>query len=132
MIDRNELARMIDHTLLKPEATESDVRRLCQEAVEHGFATVCINPVYAPLAARILEGTRVRVCTVAGFPLGASLTEVKAFEARAAVDSGAAEIDVVMNVGALKAGDHRSVVRDIEGVVKAVSGDALVKVILET
>lgn len=131
-MNRSELARMIDHTLLKTEATEDDVRRLCQEALEYGFASVCVQPVYVSLAARLLEGSPVKVCSVAGFPFGANLTETKAFEARAAVDDGAAEIDMVINVGALKSGDHRTVVSDIEGVVKAVGRDALVKVILET
>jgi len=123
---------MIDHTLLKTDATEDDVRRLCQEALEYGFASVCVQPVYVSLAARLLEGSPVKVCSVAGFPFGANLTETKAFEARAAVDDGAAEIDMVINVGALKSRDYRAVVSDIEGVVKAVGRDALVKVILET
>lgn len=131
-MNRSELARMIDHTLLKTEATEDDVRRLCQEALEYGFASVCVQPVYVSLAARLLEGSPVKVCSVAGFPFGANLTETKAFEARAAVDDGAAEIDMVINVGALKSRDYRAVVSDIEGVVKAVGRDALVKVILET
>lgn len=131
-MNRSELARMIDHTLLKTDATEDDVRRLCQEALEYGFASVCVQPVYVSLAARLLEGSPVKVCSVAGFPFGANLTETKAFEARAAVDDGAAEIDMVINVGALKSRDYRAVVSDIEGVVKAVGRDALVKVILET
>ncbi|HLS89973.1 MAG TPA: deoxyribose-phosphate aldolase [Limnochordia bacterium] len=131
-MNRSELARMIDHTLLKTDATEDDVRRLCQEALEYGFASVCVQPVYVSLAARLLEGSPVKVCSVAGFAFGANLTETKAFEARAAVDDGAAEIDMVINVGALKSRDYRAVVSDIEGVVKAVGRDALVKVILET
>jgi len=97
-MNRSELARMIDHTLLKTDATEDDVRRLCQEALEYGFASVCVQPVYVSLAARLLEGSPVKVCSVAGFPFGANLTETKAFEARAAVDDGAAEIDMVINV----------------------------------
>jgi len=129
---RSELAKLIDHTLLKPEATESDVRRVCQQALEHGFGAVCINPVYVSLAAGIVSGTGVRVCTVVGFPLGANLTETKAFEAAKAVEQGAAEIDMVINVGALKSGDYARVEQDIRRVVGAVGEGALVKVILET
>lgn len=116
---RSELARLIDHTLLKPDATEQDIRRLCQEAAEYGFASVCVHPVFVPLAAAILSGTEIRVGTVVGFPLGANFPEAKAYEARLAVERGAVEIDMVMNIGALKGGDHRRVVEDIRAVVES-------------
>ncbi|MBO2521742.1 MAG: deoxyribose-phosphate aldolase [Firmicutes bacterium] len=129
---RSELARLIDHTLLKPDATEQDIRRLCQEAAEYGFASVCVHPVFVPLAAAILSGTEIRVGTVVGFPLGANFPEAKAYEARLAVERGAVEIDMVMNIGALKGGDHRRVVEDIRAVVESAGEGARVKVILET
>lgn len=125
------LAPLIDHTLLKPEATPEAVARLCAEAVEHGFASVCVNPVHTDQAARLVKGTQVKVCTVIGFPLGANTPETKAFEAADAVSRGADELDMVLNVGALKGGDYALVERDISGVVKA-AGGRVVKVILET
>ncbi len=123
---------LIDHTLLKPEATEEQVRQLCAEALEYGFATVCINPYYVSLVADLLKGSRVKACTVVGFPLGAANPEVKAHEASLAVDQGAREIDMVINIGALKSGREDWVRNDIERVVRAAHPDALVKVILES
>lgn len=126
------IAARIDHTLLRPEASRDQIERLCREATEFGFASVCINPYWVPLAARLLAGTRVRVCTVIGFPLGATLTEVKAEETRRAVALGATEVDMVINLGALRSGDHEVVRRDIDAVVGAAYPRAIVKVILET
>ena len=127
-----ELARTIDHTLLKPEATRAQIEALCREAAEHGFATVCVNPGWVRLCAALLDGSESRVCTVVGFPLGATLAEVKAFEAARVVADGACEVDMVVNVGALKSGDYRLVERDVAGVVEASrAGGALVKVIIE-
>jgi len=121
----------IDHTLLKPEATTQQVVQLCKEARENCFASVCINPPYVALCAKELAGTPVRVCTVVGFPLGAHLPEVKAYETRRAVQDGAREIDMVVNIGALKSREHDLVRRDIAAVVEAAGAQALVKVILE-
>jgi len=127
-----DIARLIDHTLLKPDATRSQIETLCAEAREHTFATVCVNPVWVRLCADLLRGCETRVCTVAGFPLGATPPEVKAFEAARAVADGACEVDMVMNVGALKSGDYRLVERDISGVADACRrGGALSKVIIE-
>jgi deoxyribose-phosphate aldolase len=127
------LASLIDHTLLKPEATEEQIRKLCSEAAEFRFATVCIQPTWVRLAARLLSGTGVGVCTVAGFPLGANTADVKAYEARRAVFDGAAEVDMVINIGALKSRDYRTVEEDVRGVVRAChEAGALTKVILET
>jgi deoxyribose-phosphate aldolase len=127
-----DLARLIDHTLLKPEATEPEIRRLCAEAKKHSFASVCVNPSWVALSSQLLAGTPVKVCTVIGFPLGATTPTAKAVETRDAIANGAAEIDMVINVGALKSGDDDLVCRDIEGVVGAARGSAIVKVILET
>ena len=121
----------IDHTLLKPEATTEQVTRLCQEARENCFASVCANPTYVALCARELANTPVKVCTVVGFPLGAHLPEVKAYETRRAVQDGAREIDMVVNIGALKSREHALVLRDISSVVEAAGDEAIVKVILE-
>jgi len=132
---RAELARLIDHTLLKPEARASDVARLCDEGLEHGFYSVCVNPWWVPECVRRVGGSPVRVCTVAGFPLGATMPEQKAYEARLAVAAGASEIDMVANIGALRDGQRDVVVRDIAAVVdaaKSANPDALVKVIVET
>ena len=126
-----ELARWIDHTLLKPDATQQEVEAICNDAREHGFASVCINPTWVPLAYRMLRGYESRVCTVVGFPLGATYPEVKALETKHAIDCGADEIDMVVNVGALKSGDYQLVERDIRAVTRA-AGRHLVKVILET
>ena len=127
-----DIARKIDHTLLKPEATREQIETLCREAREHGFATVCINPAWVRLCSTLLRGSETRVCTVVGFPLGATVPEVKAYEASRVVDAGACEVDMVINVGALKSGDYRLVERDIAGVVEASRpGGALTKVIIE-
>jgi deoxyribose-phosphate aldolase len=128
---KTALAKTIDHTLLKAIATPEQVKELCAEARKCGFASVCINPVYVPLAAHELTGCDVRVCTVIGFPLGASASEIKAEEAKLAIKQGASEVDMVINVGAMKAGDYRVVEDDIRGVVKA-AGGTTVKVIIET
>jgi deoxyribose-phosphate aldolase len=126
------LAKMIDHTLLKPDATQEQIAQLCFEARKHGFASVCINPTWVELCSKLLEGSSVKVCTVIGFPLGATSPEVKAFETQVALDHGATEIDMVINVGALKARDLELVARDIRGVVTtAHTGKAIVKVIIE-
>jgi len=130
---RVEIAAAIDHTLLKPDATRAQIETLCREAREHGFASVCVNPTWVALSARALAGARSRVCTVVGFPLGATTPEVKAFEAQRAIADGAAEVDMVLNVGALKSGDDAAVQRDIAAVVAASHPwGAIVKVILET
>ncbi len=126
----HDLAGMIDHTLLKTEATPKQVERLCEEARKFGFATVCVNSSYVPLCVSRLEGSPVRVCAVVGFPLGAMATEIKAAEANWAIERGASEIDMVMAVGRLKAGDSVFVREDIAAVRKASEGRAL-KVILE-
>jgi len=127
-----EIARTIDHTLLKPEATRAQIEQLCAEAREHGFATVCVNPTWVPLCAELLRGSETRVCTVVGFPLGATFPEVKAFEAARTVAEGACEVDMVLNVGALKSGDYRLCERDVAAVVEASHrGGAIVKVIIE-
>jgi deoxyribose-phosphate aldolase len=126
-------AGLIDHTLLKPEASRDEIRKLCQEAARFGFASVCINPWYVPLAAELLRGTHVKVCTVIGFPLGATLPRVKIYEAEEAIKLGAQEIDMVINIGALKSGQDDVVQSDIRGVVEASHrGRAICKVILET
>lgn len=125
------LARYIDHTLLKPEAGPEQISRLCAEAREHSFAAVCVNPVYVPLAARELAGSGVKVATVCGFPLGALLPEQKAAEARASIKAGADEVDMVIHIGAARAGDWAAVQRDIAAVREA-CGSAVLKVIIET
>jgi deoxyribose-phosphate aldolase len=125
------LASLIDHTLLKPEATRADVERVCGEAIKYRFATVCLFPVWVQLAASILRGTGVRVCTVAGFPHGADTTAVKAFETVEAVRIGADEVDMVLAVHAVKDGNMRYAEADIRAVVNAAE-DRTVKVILET
>jgi deoxyribose-phosphate aldolase len=128
-----ELAGMIDHTLLKPEATKDQVTELCAEAKKYGFASVCINPSYVPLCAKLLRDTAVKVCTVIGFPLGATSTSSKAFEADQACRDGARELDMVINVGMLKSGMYEYVENDIFAVVATGRRyGALVKVILET
>jgi deoxyribose-phosphate aldolase len=126
------VAKCIDHTLLKPEATATDVDALCREAAEFGFASVCINPTFVPRAAQRLSGTPVAVCTVVGFPLGAHVTEIKAAEALRALADGAREIDMVINVGALKGGEDEAVERDIQAVVDVcAAARAICKVIIE-
>jgi len=127
-----DLAGMIDHTLLKADATEAQVRKLCDEALKYEFASVCVNPTNVALAASILRGSSVRVCTVIGFPLGATTPTAKAMETRDALANGAQEVDMVINVGALKSGNYDAVKRDVHAVVDAAAGQAIVKVILET
>ena len=127
------IAPLIDHTVLRPQATEADIVRICREAIDYGFASVCVNPYYVPLVADMLRGSKVMTCTVTGFPLGANMPETKAFEATRAVQDGAQEIDMVINVGALKSARYDWVRHDIQQVVGASHrGGAIVKVILET
>lgn len=131
-VSRDEIARMIDHTILKPEATPARIEQLCDEAVRCGFAAVCINPVYVRLAARRLAGSGVAVCSVIGFPLGATTTATKVYEARRAVADGGTELDMVIHIGALKAGDHERVREDMAQVAAVChEHDALLKVIIE-
>jgi deoxyribose-phosphate aldolase len=128
-----DLAKYIDHTALKPETTADDIDQLCHEAEQYRFASVCVNPAWVKRAANHLRGTDVKVCSVIGFPLGATTAEIKAMEARRAIRDGAREVDMVINVGALKSGDHATVLADIEKVVdSAHEAGAIVKVILET
>ncbi|MCB0753021.1 MAG: deoxyribose-phosphate aldolase, partial [Ignavibacteriae bacterium] len=127
------LARMIDHTMLKPEATPQEITTLCEEAKKYNFASVCINPSYVPLCSKLLSGTQVKVCTVIGFPLGATTTATKRAEADEAIKNGAQEIDMVINIGKLKAGDYEYVFNDINQVALAAKRkNAVLKVILET
>ncbi len=130
-ISVDQLAKMIDNTLLKPEATESDLINFCKQSMHFAFATVCINPTYVAIAADLLKGSNIKVCTVVGFPLGAHTSEVKAFETKDAIGNGASEIDMVMNIGALKSGNYELVQEDIETVVNTAKG-AITKVIIET
>jgi len=128
-----EVARYIDHTLLKPDASRDEILKVCEEGVRYGFASVCINPIWVREAACALRGSGVKVCTVIGFPLGSNAPDVKAYEARRAIFDGASELDMVINVGALKSGDHDLVSRDIRGVVDvAHEVDYICKVIIET
>ncbi|GLH75051.1 hypothetical protein GETHLI_35540 [Geothrix limicola] len=127
-----DLSPLIDHTLLKADATGAQVETLCAEALAHGFASVCVNPLWVPLAASLLKGSRVRTCTVVGFPLGASAFRAKAFEAETALKDGAQEIDMVLAIGAARAGDWEAVRRDFAGLRAAVPAPAVLKVILET
>ncbi|MFD1883916.1 deoxyribose-phosphate aldolase [Paenibacillus wenxiniae] len=126
------VAKLIDHTLLKADATQAEVAKLVDEAKKYEFASVCVNPTWVSFCATELKGTGVDVCTVIGFPLGANTPEVKAFEASNAIANGATEVDMVINIGALKDGDDALVLRDIQAVVDAAKGKALVKVIIET
>lgn len=126
------IASYIDHTLLKPEATQEQIVKLCKEAAEFNFASVCVNPAWVEAAAAELKDSTVKVCTVIGFPLGASTSETKAFETTDAIKKGAGEIDMVVNIGALKSGNNEVVQKDIEAVVNAAKGKAIVKVIIET
>ena len=127
----DNIAKKIDHTLLKAAATQADIKRICAEAKKYGFASVCVNSCYAKLVSKELHGTDVKTCCVVGFPLGAMSTAAKAYEARCAVADGAAEIDMVINVGALKEGNDYFVEEDISEVVEAAK-PAIVKVIIET
>ncbi|MFJ7306935.1 deoxyribose-phosphate aldolase [Peribacillus frigoritolerans] len=126
------VAGLIDHTLLKADATKEQIKVLCEEAREYNFASVCVNPTWVKYASELLEGSEVKVCTVIGFPLGATTPETKAFETRDAIANGAHEVDMVINIGALKDKDDELVERDIRAVVAASTGKALSKVIIET
>jgi deoxyribose-phosphate aldolase len=127
-----KLAKYFDHTILNPDATKEDVLNVCKEAKEHDFFSVCVNPYYVALVREALKGTDVKVTSVIGFPLGASVSEVKAFEAKRAIEDGANEIDMVINIAALKNKEYDYVQKDIEAVVEACGEDALLKVIIET
>ena len=127
-----DIATMIDHTLLKPDATQDQIAQLCYEARKYGFAAVCVNPTHVKLCAELLKGSPVHVCTVVGFPLGATPPEVKAYEAQQSIDHGAVEVDMVINIGALKSKDYALVERDIATVARTChTGGALLKVIIE-
>ncbi len=129
----HDWASLIDHTLLKPEASEADIKKLCNEAMQFGFASVCVNPFWVKRAAEFLRGSNVPVCTVIGFPLGATLSDVKAYEARRAIFNGAREVDMVINIGALKSNDDCTVEDDIRAVAEAAhENNVLLKVIIET
>lgn len=126
------IAKMIDHTLLKPETTKNQIIKLTEEAKQYNFASVCVNPTWVKLASEKLKGSEVKVCTVIGFPLGANTTAVKVFEAEDAIKNGAEEIDMVINIGELKDKNDAYVENDIKSVVEAAKGKAIVKVIIET
>ncbi|GAB6927322.1 deoxyribose-phosphate aldolase [Paenibacillus sp. JCM 10914] len=126
------IAGLIDHTLLKADATEAEIKKLTEEAKQYEFASVCVNPTWVSYCAEQLAGTTVKVCTVIGFPLGASTSAVKAFEAKDAISNGATEVDMVINIGALKDRKDELVLKDVQAVVEAAKGKALVKVIIET
>jgi len=128
----SNISKLIDHTVLKADTTKAQIEKLCQEAKEHNFASVCVNPTWVKLCSTLLQGTDVLVCTVIGFPLGANTKEVKGFETSNAIENGAQEVDMVINIGALKDGDVETVEQDIASVVNAAKGKALVKVIIET
>lgn len=125
-------AKYVDHTLLKPDATEDKIKKVCDEAKQYGFASVCVNPSYIELVARELRGSSVNPCVVVGFPLGATTPAVKAFETNEVIEKGAKEVDMVINIGAAKSGNWNLVEEDIRAVVRAARGRALVKVIIET
>lgn len=129
---KQNIANIIDHTVLKAFSSKDDVIKVCNEAKEHGFFSVCINPTHIELAKKELEGSNVKVCTVIGFPLGANTSEVKAFETKDAIAKGAHEVDMVINIGALKDKNYDLVYNDIKAVVDAANKEALVKVIIET
>lgn len=131
-MNKIDLARYIDHTILKPDAKESDIIKLCREALEYKFASVCVNASNVKLADSFLHGTDVKVCTVVGFPLGATTKETKAFEAAQAIENGASEVDMVINIGALKSGKLDVVEEDIKTLADVCKGKALLKVIIET
>ncbi|MGD6967215.1 deoxyribose-phosphate aldolase [Rossellomorea vietnamensis] len=126
------IAKMIDHTLLKADSTKDQVTKICEEAREYHFASVCVNPGWVKYAAQLLQGTDVKVCTVIGFPLGATTSETKAFETKDAIEKGATEVDMVINISALKDGNDELVKQDIQAVTAAAKGKALTKVIIET
>lgn len=131
-MEKSQIAKLIDHTLLKPDATKEQIVRLAEEAKKYHFASVCVNPVWVPQVYEILKETDVKVCTVIGFPLGATTPETKAFETRNAIENGATEVDMVINIGLLKCGRDDEVEEDIRAVTKAAEGKALTKVIIET
>lgn len=126
------IEKYIDHTLLKPDATRDMIENLCKEAIEYGFYSVCINSYYVNLCHDILMGSNVKICSVVGFPLGAMSSEAKVYETRSAIENGAQEIDMVINIGALKDKEYDAVLNDIASVVKETRGKALLKVIIET
>ncbi len=128
----SNIASMIDHTLLKPETTREMIETLCNEAKKYEFAAVCVNPYYVKMAKELLKGSKVKVATVIGFPLGANTKEVKALETKAAIEDGADEVDMVINIGAMKNKDYDIVREDIKAVVEAAKDKAIVKVIIET
>lgn len=130
--ENSNFSNLIDHTLLKQDATQDQIKNLCKEALEYKFASVCVNPSYVPLAAELLKNSSVKVCCVIGFPLGATTTKTKVFETKEVIENGAQEVDMVINVGALKSGNWDYVRNDIEAVVIAADSRALIKVILET
>jgi len=127
-----KIQQYIDHTLLKPQASEEDIIKICHEAKKYEFASVCVNAYYASLVSKQLKGSKVKTCIVVGFPLGAMTKEAKAFEAKQAIENGAEEIDMVVNIGAIKSNKYDVVSEDIKAVVEAAGGRAIVKVILET
>lgn len=127
-----DITQYIDHTVLKADAVTADIDKICQEAVEYNFKTVCIQPYWVPYAVEQLAGSDVGITTVIGFPLGANTSEIKALEAKQALKDGATEVDMVINIGALKSEDYDTVFNDIKAVVDAVAGEAVVKVIIET
>lgn len=131
-MDPSQLARVIDHTLLKPDATKADIDQLLEEAMTHHFYSVCVHPYWVPYCKEQLQDSSIQVCTVIGFPLGATTTETKVFETKQAIELGATEVDMVINIGELKAGHDAAVEQDIAAVVNAANGQAIVKVILET
>jgi len=126
------MVNKIEHTMLKADATRETIKKYCEEAVQYGFASICVNSCHVKLVKQCLKDSEVKVCTVVGFPLGAMSTKAKAFETRTAVEDGAEEVDMVINIGAVKDKDYDFVYEDIKAVVVAVSGKAVVKVILET
>lgn len=134
MISRKELAKMIDHTNIRPTATAEDIKKLCGEAIKYGFISAVVNPTHVPLAVELLRGTAVKVCATIGFPLGVTLPEVKAYETKTLAEMGAEEFDMVINIGALKSKDYDTVERDIKAVVdiKHSHTNSIVKVIIET
>jgi deoxyribose-phosphate aldolase len=126
------IAQIIDHSLLKPDATKEEIKRLCEEGKKYGFASVCVNPVWVSFCSDLLKESKVRICTVSGFPLGANKPEVKAKEAGTSIKEGADEIDMVANIGALKSGDFKLVEEDIKAVRSAIGKEKILKVIIET
>ncbi|MBU7593637.1 deoxyribose-phosphate aldolase [Metabacillus halosaccharovorans] len=128
----SKIANMIDHTALKADTTRDVIEKLCQEATEYQFASVCVNPTWVETASQLLKNSEVKVCTVIGFPLGANTPETKAFETKDAIEKGATEVDMVINIGALKDKNDDLILKDIKAVVDAANGKALTKVIIET